>query len=53
MTERETQRHRQKEKQTSRKDPDLGLDPRPLGSLPEPKAEAQPLSPPGVSKVFF
>ena len=47
--ERERQRHRQREKQASYGDPDVGLDPRTPGSHPEPKAEAQPLSHPGVS----
>ena len=32
---------------------DVGLDPGTLGSCPEPKADAQPLSPPGVPKVIF
>ena len=30
------------------REPDVGLDPRTLGSYPEPKADAQPLSHPGV-----
>ena len=30
---------------------DAGLDPRTPGSLPEPKADAQPLSHPGVPKL--
>ena len=42
------QRHRQREKQASRREPDVGLDPRTLGSHPELKADAQPLSHPGV-----
>ena len=29
-------------------EPDAGLDPRTLGSWPKPKADAQPLSHPGV-----
>ena len=41
---RESQRCRQREKQGSHREPDAGLDPRTLGSRPEPKAEAQPLS---------
>ena len=45
--QRERQRHRQKEKQAPCKDPDVGLDPGTLGSCPEPKADAQPLSYPG------
>ena len=46
-TQRETerQRHRQGEKQAPSREPDVGLDPRPCS---EPKAEAQPLSHPGV-----
>ena len=31
-----------------RSKPDVGLDPRTLGSRPEPKADAQPLSHPGA-----
>ena len=33
--ERERQRHRQREKQAPCREPDLGLDPRTLGSRPE------------------
>ena len=47
-TERERQRHRQREKQAPCGEPDVGLDPRTLGSRPEPKADAQPLSHPGA-----
>ena len=32
---------------------DIGLDPRTLGSRPEPKADAQPLSHPGAPLTFF
>ena len=46
--ERESQRHRQKEKQAPCREPDAGLDPGTPGSCPEPKADAQPLSHPGV-----
>ena len=46
--ERERQRHRQREKQAPRREPDSGPDPRNLGSRPELKADAQPLSPPGA-----
>ena len=35
-THRERQRHRQREKQASCREPDAGLDPRTLGSWPEP-----------------
>ena len=45
---RDTHTHRKREKQTSCRDPDEGLDPRTAGSCPEPKADAQPLSPPSV-----
>ena len=46
--ERERQRHRQREKQAPCREPDVGLDPGTLGSRPGPKADAQPLSHPGV-----
>ena len=46
--EREGQRHRQKEKQAPRKEPNVVLKPGNLGSCPEPKAGAHPLSHPGV-----
>ena len=39
---------RQREKQIPRREPNMGLDPRTLGSQPEPKADAQTLSHPGV-----
>ena len=41
------QRHRQKEKQAPR-EPNAGLNPRTLGSCPELKADAQPLSHPAA-----
>ena len=47
-TERERQRHRQREKQAPGKEPDVGLDPGTLGSHPDLKADAQPLSHPGA-----
>ena len=47
-TQREKQRPRQREKQAPRREPNVGLDPRTLGSGPDPKADAQPLSHPGV-----
>ena len=34
-------------------EPDVGLNPRIPGSRPEPKADAQPLSHPGISPPFF
>ena len=48
MSERERERHRQREKQALSMEPDVGLDPRTLGSRPEPKADAQPLSHSGI-----
>ena len=48
MRERERQRHRQRERQAPRREPDVGLDPRTLGSHPRLKADAQPLSHPGA-----
>ena len=45
---RERQRHRQREKQAPCKEPSAGLDPRAQGSGSEPKADAQPLSHPGI-----
>ena len=51
---RERQRHRQREKVPYR-EPAAELNPRTLGSQPEPKADVQPLSPPsapGLSKVL-
>ena len=52
-TESEKQRHRQREKQAPPREPDVGLDPRTLGSQPEPKADAQPLSHPGALAYKF
>ena len=46
------QRHRRREKQAPRREPDVGLDPGTPGSRPGPKAGAKPLSHPGISKVF-
>ena len=51
--QRERQRHRQKEKQAPSREPDVGLDPRTPGSQPEPKADAQPQSHPGVPDSPF
>ena len=51
--QRERQRHRQREKQVPHREPYVGLDPRTLGSPPDPKADTQPLSHPGVSKASF
>ena len=47
-TEKERQGHRQREKQALHKEPDVGLEPGTQGSRPEPKADTQPLSHPGV-----
>ena len=48
MRDRERQRHSQREKQDSHREPNVGLDPGTPGSLPEPKADTQPLTHPGV-----
>ena len=53
MREKERQRHRQREKQAPCREPDVGLDPRTPGSHPEPKADTQPLSHPGVPGFYF
>ena len=55
---RNTERDRQREKQSLCREPDVGLDPRTPGSHPGPKAHAQLLSHPGIpvkeiSKGFF
>ena len=47
-THRERQRHRRRDKQAPCREPDVGLDPRTPGSRLESKADAQPLSHPGV-----
>ena len=46
-------RDRQMEKQAPFGEPDVGLDPRTLGSGPEPKADTLPLSHPGVPLLIF
>ena len=53
MRDTERQRHRQKEKQASYREPDVRLDPRILGSWPEPVADAQPQSHPGAPSVWY
>ena len=54
MKDIERQRHRQKEKRAPRGEPDEGLDPRTLGSCPEPMADGQPLShPSALNKCFL
>ena len=50
--QRERQRHRQREK-APRGEPDAELDSRTPGSQPELKADAQPLSHPGVPNIAF
>ena len=52
-TERGTQRHRPREKQAPCGETDVGLDPRTPRSRPEQKADAQPLSHPGVLEAGF
>ena len=53
MRYRERQRHRQRAKQAPCGEPDVGLDPRTLGSRSELKADAQPLSHPGIPGYFL
>ena len=52
-THRERQRHREREKQAPCREPDVGLGPGTVGSHPEPKADAQPLSYPVVPKSHY
>ena len=47
----EKQRHRHREKQAPCGELDAGLNPRTRGSCLEPKADAQPLSHPGVPRI--
>ena len=49
-TEKERQRYRQREKQAPCRECNVGLDPGSSGSCPEPKADIQWLSHPGVPK---
>ena len=51
--EGERQRHRQRENQAPCQEPNAGLDPRPPGSRPGPKAGAKPLSHPGIPKCLI
>ena len=53
MKDRERQRHRQRDRQTPCRDPDVGLDPRTPGSQPEPKADAQPLNYPCAPALVY
>ena len=48
MRDTERQRHRWREKQAPCREPNVGLDSRTPGSRPEPKADAQLLSHPGI-----
>ena len=48
--QKERQRHRQRERQAPSGEPDVGLNPRTLRPLPELKADAQPLSHPGIPR---
>ena len=50
---RDTERHRQREEETPCREPDVGLDPRTLGSHLGPKAGAKPLSHPGIPQKYF
>ena len=52
-THRERQRHRQREKQAPCGETDAGLDLRTQGSHPEPKADAQSLSHPGIPNPSY
>ena len=49
--QRHRQRHRQRQKQPPCRDPDVGLDPRTLGSHPTLKADAQLLSHPCIPRI--
>ena len=52
-THREKQRHRQREMHAPCREPDVGLHPRAPRSCPEPKGDAQPLSHPGVPRLYL
>ena len=52
MRDIERQRHRQREKQAPHGEPNMGLDPKTPGSH-EPKADAPPLSHPGIPYLAF
>ena len=53
MRDTERQRHRQREKQAPRGEPDAGLDPRTPGSRPELKEDVQLLSYPDIPLSSF
>ena len=50
--QRHRQREKQRKKQAPHREPDVGLNPGYPGSRPGPKADAQPLSHPGVPSVI-
>ena len=50
-TEREEQRHRQREKQAPCREPEVGLNPGTPGSHPGPKASTKQLSHPGIPRA--
>ena len=55
---RDTHTHREAETWAEkeagpRREPDVGLDPGTLGPCPEPKADTQPLSHPGMPGLFI
>ena len=52
MREIERQRHRQREKQAPCRKPDMGPNPGTPGSRPEPKADAQLPSHPGIPQLY-
>ena len=52
-TDKEKQRHRQREKQVPCSEPEVGLDPGTTGSCPELKADAQPPGYPGVPSSYL
>ena len=49
-TQREAERHGQREKQAPLRELDAGFDSQTPGSCPEPKADTQPLSHPGIPR---
>ena len=54
VTQRERQRHRQREKQAPvHQEPDVGFDPGSPRSRPGPKADAKPLRHPGIPGKKF